>query len=96
MAAPKGNQHNAKGIRWASSISKRIDAMQAMDKLADALITEALTGNIQALKEIGDRLDGKPRQQLDIGGQEDNPLVTAIKVTLVKSSERKSLDATDS
>ena len=95
MAAAKGNQYAAKAGRWAGSLAKRIEELKAMDDLADALIKEAKEGNVQALKERGDRLDGKPRQQLDIGGQEDNPLVTAIKVTLVKSSERKSLDATD-
>jgi len=60
-----GNQNAARGKRWKDSISKRIEALQAMDALADALITEALTGNIAALKEIGDRLDGKAVQQIE-------------------------------
>jgi hypothetical protein len=87
MAAPKGNQYAAKAGRWAGALSKRIEELKAMDSLADALITEALTGNVTALKEIADRLDGKPKQQLDIGGQEDNPLLTAITVKLVKANQ---------
>lgn len=30
--------------------------------LADRLVKEAMSGDIQALKEIGDRIDGKPNQ----------------------------------
>ena len=68
MGAPKGNQNAAKGKRWKSVIEQRLEALGAMETLADALITEALTGNIQAIKEIGDRLDGKPCQQIEATG----------------------------
>src|SRR5262249_28738519 len=34
--------------------------------IARALILEALKGNVQAIREIGDRTEGKPRQQLDV------------------------------
>ena len=65
MAAAKGNQYAAKGGRWSAAISKRIEELQAMDKLADALVNKALEGDMQALKEIGDRLDGKAIQSID-------------------------------
>lgn len=92
MAAAKGNQYAAKGGRWSAAISKRIEELQAMDKLAEALVLKALDGDMQALKEIGDRLDGKSRQQIDVGGQPDNPFISAITVKLVKSQERKAPD----
>jgi hypothetical protein len=53
------------------------------EKLADALIdispvliAEALKGNITAIKEINDRVMGKPEQQTDItsGGEKINPI----------------------
>lgn len=40
--------------------------------LAEKLITVALTGDTTALKEIGDRLDGKPTQP--ISGPDDGPI----------------------
>ena len=76
-----GNQNAAKGKRWKIALSKRIEALQAMDALAEALITEALTGNIQALKEIGDRLDGKSVQGVEVGGIDGEPIpVTTIRI----------------
>jgi hypothetical protein len=35
------------------------------ERVAQALIDEALKGNVQAIREIGDRTEGKPRQTLD-------------------------------
>jgi hypothetical protein len=36
------------------------------ERIAQALVDEALNGNVQAIREIGDRTEGKPRQALDI------------------------------
>jgi len=37
-----------------------------LHKLADVLLKQGEDGNIQALKEIGDRIDGKAHQSTDI------------------------------
>lgn len=87
--APKGNNNAGKGRRFASTLEARIEELGAMKEIVNALINKAIDGDMQAIKEIGDRLDGKPKQQIDVGGQEDNPLVTAIQVTLVKASRQK-------
>jgi len=34
-------------------------------QLADVLVDKALSGDVGALKEIGDRMDGKPNQSID-------------------------------
>lgn len=50
------------------------------DKLravADALVTKALTGDVPAIKEIADRLDGKVPQAV-IGGDEDDPAINMV------------------
>ena len=78
-----GNQKAVKAKRWRTSIAKRIDALQAMDALADALITEALTGNITALKEIGDRLDGKSVQGIELGGIDGEPMESVSVIRIV-------------
>lgn len=50
---------------------------EGRDKLravADALVREAIAGNVQAIKEVADRLDGKVPQGV-IGGDENDPPV---------------------
>ncbi|MGI9047050.1 MAG: hypothetical protein ACR2FI_09755, partial [Burkholderiales bacterium] len=46
-----------------------------LDALADTLIKRGLDGDITAIKEIGDRLDGKPRQQAEITDADGEPLL---------------------
>jgi hypothetical protein len=48
------------------------ESKKRLVKIAERCFTEAEQGNIQAIKEIGDRLDGKPAQAI-IGGEEDDP-----------------------
>jgi hypothetical protein len=36
------------------------------EQIARALIREAKTGNVQAIREIGDRTEGKPKQAIDL------------------------------
>ena len=52
------------------------EAIEGSDKtklraVADALVDKAIAGDVQAIKEIADRLDGKVPQGL-IGGDEDD------------------------
>lgn len=46
--------------------------------VADALVREAIAGNIQAIKEVADRLDGKVPQ--GISGDEENPLTMVHRI----------------
>ncbi len=41
-------------------------APQALEEIADIVVSQAMTGDMKAVKEIGDRLDGKPSQALDV------------------------------
>ncbi len=36
------------------------------EQIARALISEAKNGNVQAIREIGDRTEGKPKQAIDL------------------------------
>lgn len=42
--------------------------------VADALVDKAMAGDVQAIKEVADRLDGKVPQGL-IGGEDDDPAI---------------------
>jgi len=52
---------------------------QALRAIANKLVEMGLDGDMQAIKEIGDRLDGRPAQE--IMGEDGGPLQAAITVS---------------
>ena len=85
MGAPLGNQNYLKGRRWRDAIdralAKRTTAsggVEALDGLAEKLLALADQSDIQALKELADRLDGKPSQSIDLGSDPDRPVVQKV------------------
>ena len=71
VGAPSGNKNGVKQNRvWADAIRKCIAQGKRLDKLAAKLVDLAEAGDLQALKEIGDRLDGKAAQQI-VGSEPD-------------------------
>lgn len=82
MGAPVGNQNAAKAKMWAAAIARALekrgggDKAVALDALAEKLLLACDQADLQALKELGDRLDGKPKQT--VGGDEDAPLSMVI------------------
>jgi hypothetical protein len=92
MAAPLGNQNAAKAKVWRAAIDRalerrtksRIDGLKEIDALADKLLDAVASGDLPALKEFGDRLDGKPAQAIVGGDEDDNPIrVETIAIKLV-------------
>lgn len=77
MAAPLGNQNAAKGKLWANAIKRAIarkaagDLNSGLDSLADKLVTACEMGDQWAIKELGDRIDGKPHQSVGVAGDEE-------------------------
>ena len=69
----KGNNNAARGSEWRDAVRKCIVQGKSLDKLAQTLVDKALDGDMVALKEIGDRLDGKPKQQVDLNVTEIEP-----------------------
>lgn len=82
MGAPVGNQNAAKAKVWQQAIVRalehrsRLRQRQALDELAGVLLDRAAEGDMAALKELGDRLDGKPAQA--ITGAEGGALIVTI------------------
>lgn len=82
MGAPLGNQNNVKGGRWKAAIDRALEKrsrakqIEALDELAEKLLAACDSGDLQALKELGDRLDGKATQA--ITGAGGGPLVVEI------------------
>ena len=69
MAAPKGNRNGAHDKPWTRALERH--AAQNPDKLARlaaSTFDKALEGDMAAIREIGDRLDGKPAQSMELSG----------------------------
>ena len=75
MSAPKGNQNAAKARIWSAAIERAIrnrtgkSKVDALDALAEKLLEQCDLGDIPALRELGDRLEGKPAQAILGGGE---------------------------
>ena len=86
--APKGNQNAVKDNRiWGEAIRKAVmqrngDKLRA---LADKLIDRAAEGDIAAMKELGDRLDGKPAQVTQLTGADGGAILSKLEVQFVGS-----------
>jgi hypothetical protein len=77
--APVGNKNAAKAKIWHAAIMRALDKrgggdrIAALDELAGKLLDLVATGDLAALKEFGDRLDGKPAQAI-IGDADADPI----------------------
>jgi hypothetical protein len=80
MSAPEGNQNAVKNRPWADALRRALLAEdgQKLRALADRLVEQALAGDVTALKEIGDRMDGKPKQQIEASGPDGTPFVVRV------------------
>ncbi len=97
MGRPKGAENKDK--EWRDAIRKAVHELRdapdgdekaqkvkAVTLLARKLVTKGLDGDVTALKEIGDRLDGKPTQAVELGGE---VAITKIETTIVYPKDRQ-------
>jgi hypothetical protein len=93
MGAPLGNQNAVKAKRWYQAIDRALakrskgDAILELDRLAEIYLDtiEQMTiphgksgPSIAGLADLRDTLDGKPKQQVELQGDADQPLVHKI------------------
>jgi flavin-binding protein dodecin len=85
LPGPKSDKH------WADAVKRAVHresegkgSPKWLDVIANRVVEEAAKGDIQAIREVGDRLDGKPTQTLAHGGAEDLPPVSGIAVQFVR------------
>lgn len=97
--APVGNQNAKKGRLWADAIKRAVarkyngDLNHGLDTLAEKLIDAVATGDLPAIKEFGDRMDGKPAQAI-VGDDEKPPVQTVTRIELVALDADESDQAT--
>lgn len=93
MGAPLGNQNGAKAKVWSAAIARalaersRVTQKEALDELAGVLLDRAAEGDLAALKELGDRLDGRPAQSVAVANDDDKPFITKIIREIVRASD---------
>ena len=79
--------HELREVKGDDGKSEKIKALRL---LARALVDAGLVGDVTALKEIGDRLDGKPTQAIEHAGEGGGPIELADLRGLTKD-ERSAL-----
>lgn len=72
MGAPPGNQFAARGARVRNALMERLTKDELHD-IITALLEKARAGDMPAIQEIFNRIDGKPSQSIDIQGQLNTP-----------------------
>lgn len=83
--APIGNKNASKGRPWTDAIQRaltkrsKLDQKEALDELAMKLIDLGLAGDLDALKELGNRLEGKVAQGLVLSQDPENPLFETVR-----------------
>ena len=84
MANPRGQQRD-KPFRDAlrMEIAAAGDDHKALRKVARALLTKAAAGDVHAIREVGDRMDGRVPQAIT-GDADSDPITVRTIVTGVK------------
>ena len=91
MGAPIGNVNALKNKPWGDALRRCLarreqEGGKALNAIAEVLTEKALEGDLAAIKELGDRLDGKP--VTPIAGSADDPPVGMV-VHWAKATEDK-------
>lgn len=93
MAAPKNNKGYKSDKQWRDAIQLAVHRLATdgktkhLDLLAMRLVKAGAEGDVAALREIGDRLDGKPTQSI-AHGQDPNlgPVETIMRPTMTREA----------
>ena len=87
-----GNTVSADGRRWHQAIKQAAlrqhgrSKVTMLEKAADALVQLAVDGDLGALKELGNRLDGMAHQSVSVDNTGNNRSIT-VQLSFVKPAE---------
>jgi len=82
MAAPTGNTNARKGKEWFDALRKECVQRDALAAIAKVVVEKAMAGEVWAIQEVGNRLDGKPSQAVEVSGADGGPLETITRFKL--------------
>ncbi len=89
-----GNKNSTADKRLITSALRRVVTQnpEKLRKACEKVLDDAVNGNLAAFGVIADRLDGKPAQSLNVGGQEgNNPFIVQPARPKVTEEEWKKL-----
>lgn len=88
-----GNQNAYKNKPWADALHRAMARYEggkenALNLIADQTVKLAVSGEQWAIKEVGDRTDGKAAQAVTVSGDPDNPVgFTLIERVIVHTKD---------
>ena len=88
--ANKGNTYSSKNNRlWADTLRRAVIQSDAerLRMIAEALIDKAASGDVSAIKELGDRIDGKSVATTELTGVDGKDLPIGIGISFVKPDD---------
>ena len=91
----EGNDNAIKGKRWADAIDRALalrsktDGYKDLVDLAEVMLKAAENSEAWALKELGDRLDGKPAQSVLLGNDPNFP-ITKVENEIIDPKKKNS------
>lgn len=80
-SGPKSDKIWSDAVRLAAmreAKDKHGEIRKRINIIADNLVRAALDGDMDAIKEMGNRIDGKPHQALHHSGEDGGPLTIQI------------------
>jgi hypothetical protein len=90
VGAPVGNTNSNKNNRiWANTIRKLAvqEDYRRIHAIAEKLYEKAIEGDLGAIKEVGDRLDGKAVAIQELTGADGKDLPSGIGIVFVKPDD---------
>ena len=93
MAAPVGNQNAAKCKLVHDELRKLViqDDGKRLRKGLDKVLTAFEAGEPWAAQFVRDTLDGKPPQSVTLTGDDEVPVIAAIRMVIVSPPEMKTV-----
>jgi len=88
----KGNNYSSKNNRlWAETLRRAVVQSDAerLRQIAEALIDKAASGDVSAIKELGDRLDGKAVATTELTGLDGSDLPLSIGIRFVEPEPKQ-------
>jgi hypothetical protein len=89
MAAPLGNKNGVKGKIWSDALRKAVltkgqgEGKKRLVKIALALLDKAESGDVAAIREFGDRIEGKAIQA--ISGPDGGAIIHTVERVIVEA-----------
>ncbi len=87
MAAPHTNNGKKSEKSWRDAIVRAVNreskgkgSPKRLEVMAEKVAKLGMKGEGWAVKEIGDRMDGKPAQALQIKGDPDSPVIFNLRL----------------